>query len=73
MEVNKEKIRYILHFFFDKGEHAKQAAEIVNSAYDADTVTANYVHFWFRRFRSAIFDVKEASRPSSNMSIKSQK
>ncbi|GFX10298.1 histone-lysine N-methyltransferase SETMAR [Trichonephila clavipes] len=62
MEVNKEKIRYILQFFFDKGENASQVAEIVNGAYGVDTVTANYVQFWFRRFRSGIFDVKEAPR-----------
>ncbi|CAK9819611.1 Histone-lysine N-methyltransferase SETMAR [Anthophora plagiata] len=58
MEVNKEKIRYILQFFFDKGENASQAAENVNSVYGPDTVTANYAQFWFRRFRSGIFDVK---------------
>lgn len=62
MEVNKEKIRYILQFFFDKGENASQAAEIVNGVYGADTVTANYVQFWFRRFCSGIFDVKDAPR-----------
>ncbi|GFV69529.1 histone-lysine N-methyltransferase SETMAR [Trichonephila clavipes] len=76
MEVNKEKIRYILQFFFDKGENASQAAEIVNGFYGADTVTANYVQFKFRRFRSGNFDVKDALRtgsPSSKMSIKSQK
>ncbi|KYN37753.1 hypothetical protein ALC56_07952 [Trachymyrmex septentrionalis] len=28
---NKEKIRHILHFFFDKGENASQAAKNVNS------------------------------------------
>ncbi|GFU59838.1 hypothetical protein TNCV_4726061 [Trichonephila clavipes] len=53
MEVNKEKIRYILQFFFDKGKNASQVAEIVNGVYGADTVIANYVQFWFRRFRSA--------------------
>ncbi|GFW15989.1 histone-lysine N-methyltransferase SETMAR [Trichonephila clavipes] len=62
MEVNKEKIRYILQFFFDKGENARQVAEIVNGVYGADTVTANYVHLWFPRFRSGIFDVKDAPR-----------
>lgn len=62
MDVNKEKIRYILQFFFDKGENASQAAEIVNGVYGPDTVTANYVQFWFRRFRSGIFDVKDAPR-----------
>ncbi|GFX34776.1 histone-lysine N-methyltransferase SETMAR [Trichonephila clavipes] len=56
MEVNKEKIRYILQFFFDKGENASKAAEIVNGVYGAYTVTANYVKFWFHRFRSGIFN-----------------
>ncbi|GFX23868.1 mariner Mos1 transposase [Trichonephila clavipes] len=55
MEVNKEKIRYILQFFFDKGENPGQAAESVNGVYGADTVTANYEQFWFRQFRSGIF------------------
>ncbi|KAL9925456.1 histone-lysine N-methyltransferase SETMAR-like [Glossina fuscipes fuscipes] len=62
MEVNKDKIRYILQFFFDKGENASQAAKIVNGVYGSDTVTANYVQFWFRRFRSGIFDVNDAPR-----------
>ncbi|GFX99674.1 histone-lysine N-methyltransferase SETMAR [Trichonephila clavipes] len=62
MEVNKEKIWYILQFFFDKGENANQVAEIVGGVYGIDTVTANYVQFWFRRFRSGIFDVKDAPR-----------
>ncbi|GFW91973.1 histone-lysine N-methyltransferase SETMAR [Trichonephila clavipes] len=37
-------------------------ADIVNGVYGADTATANYVQFWFRRFRSGIFDVKDAPR-----------
>ncbi|GFY10060.1 histone-lysine N-methyltransferase SETMAR [Trichonephila clavipes] len=49
-------------FFFDKGENASQLAEIVNGVYGADTITANYVQFWFRRFRSGTFDVKDAPR-----------
>ncbi|GFX22813.1 histone-lysine N-methyltransferase SETMAR [Trichonephila clavipes] len=73
IEVNKERIRYILQFFFDKGENASQAAEILNGVHDADTVTANYEQVWFRRFRSGIFDVKVAPHLSSKMSIKSQK
>ncbi|GFU78492.1 histone-lysine N-methyltransferase SETMAR [Trichonephila clavipes] len=60
MEVNKEKIRYSLQFFFDKSKIAGQGAEFVHGVYGADTVTANYVQFWFRRFRSGIFDVKDA-------------
>ncbi|GFV80997.1 hypothetical protein TNCV_2269811 [Trichonephila clavipes] len=43
MEVNKEKIRYILHFFFEKGENAKQAAEFVNGTYGAYTVTVDHL------------------------------
>ncbi|GFT53484.1 histone-lysine N-methyltransferase SETMAR [Trichonephila clavipes] len=58
MEVNKENIQYILQFFFDKDENASQVAEIVNGVYGADTVAANYVQFWFHRFRSGIFYVK---------------
>ncbi|GFU70147.1 histone-lysine N-methyltransferase SETMAR [Trichonephila clavipes] len=41
MEINKENIRYILQFFFDKGENASQAVEIVNGVYGVDTVTGN--------------------------------
>ncbi|GFW44066.1 hypothetical protein TNCV_998311 [Trichonephila clavipes] len=52
MEVKKEKIWYILQFFFEKGENSSHAAEIVNGVYGLGTVTANYVQFWFRRFRS---------------------
>ncbi|GFW48852.1 histone-lysine N-methyltransferase SETMAR [Trichonephila clavipes] len=54
MEVNKEKIRFFLQFFFDNGENASQVAEIANCV------------IWFRRFRSGISDVKDApgnSRP----------
>ncbi|XP_078040753.1 histone-lysine N-methyltransferase SETMAR-like [Augochlora pura] len=62
MEVNIEKIWYILQIFFDKGENAGQATEIVNGVYGPDTVTANNTQFWFHRFRSDIFDVKAAAR-----------
>ncbi|GFY15343.1 histone-lysine N-methyltransferase SETMAR [Trichonephila clavipes] len=62
MEVNNEKIRFFLQFFFDKGENASQVAEIANDVYVADTVTANYVQFWFCRFNSDIFDIKDAPR-----------
>ncbi|GFW43752.1 histone-lysine N-methyltransferase SETMAR [Trichonephila clavipes] len=43
-------------------ENTSQVAEITNGVYGADTVTANYVQFWFRRFRSGIFDAKVAPR-----------
>ncbi|GFS68479.1 histone-lysine N-methyltransferase SETMAR [Trichonephila clavipes] len=62
MEVNKEKIRFFLLLFFDIGENASQVTEIANGFYGPNTVTANYVKFWFRQFRSGIFDVKDAPR-----------
>ncbi|GFU47418.1 histone-lysine N-methyltransferase SETMAR [Trichonephila clavipes] len=46
-----------------QGENASQAAEIVHGVYGADIVKANYVQFWFRRFRSGIFDVTGTGRP----------
>ncbi|GFV66212.1 uncharacterized protein TNCV_355921 [Trichonephila clavipes] len=49
MEINKEKNLFLLQFFIDKDENASQGAEIVNGVYGADTVTANYVKFWFQR------------------------
>ncbi|GFW40834.1 histone-lysine N-methyltransferase SETMAR [Trichonephila clavipes] len=36
-------------------------AKIVNGVYGSNTVTANYVQFWFRRFHSGIYDVKDTS------------
>ncbi|GFX04453.1 histone-lysine N-methyltransferase SETMAR [Trichonephila clavipes] len=65
MEVNKEKIRFFLQVFFDKDEIVSQGAEIANGAYGANTVTANYVEFWIRRFRSGIFDFKDAPHTGS--------
>ncbi|GFU68181.1 histonelysine Nmethyltransferase SETMARlike [Trichonephila clavipes] len=69
---NNFKFMLVVKFFFDKSnvclrlknvcENAIQVAEIANGVYGADTVTANYVLFWFRRFRSGIFDVKDAPR-----------
>ncbi|GFW37626.1 hypothetical protein TNCV_4028221 [Trichonephila clavipes] len=41
-----------------QGENTNHVAEIANGVYGAETVTANYVQSWFRRFRSGIFDVK---------------
>ncbi|GFT86832.1 histone-lysine N-methyltransferase SETMAR [Trichonephila clavipes] len=45
-----------------QSENASKAVEIVNGVYGADTVTANYVQFWLRRFCSGIFDLKDAPR-----------
>ncbi|GFW38033.1 histone-lysine N-methyltransferase SETMAR [Trichonephila clavipes] len=61
-EVNKEKIWSFLQIFFHNGENVSQRAEIANGVCGADTVTTNYVQFWFRRFRSGIFEFKDAPR-----------
>ncbi|GFW17148.1 histone-lysine N-methyltransferase SETMAR [Trichonephila clavipes] len=43
-------------------KRTNQVAAIVHGANGADTITANSVQFWFRRFRSGIFDAKNAPR-----------
>ncbi|GFX79501.1 hypothetical protein TNCV_824901 [Trichonephila clavipes] len=48
-----------------QGENASHATEIVNGVYGVNAVTANYAQFWFHRFRSGIFDVKDALRTGS--------
>ncbi|GFW17643.1 transposable element Tcb2 transposase [Trichonephila clavipes] len=48
-------------FFFDKGKMQVRWLKL-HMVFGADTVTANYVQFWFRRFRSGIFDVEDAPR-----------
>ena len=60
MEVEEEKIQYILQFFFDKDETASQVVEIVNDLYDLNTGTANSVKFWFYQFCWSIFHAKDA-------------
>ncbi|XP_040575887.1 histone-lysine N-methyltransferase SETMAR-like [Lepeophtheirus salmonis] len=62
MDTSKEKISHILQFYFDKGENATQAAENVNSVYGPDTITDNDAQFWYIRFYSGIFDVKDVAR-----------
>ncbi|GFU83107.1 histone-lysine N-methyltransferase SETMAR [Trichonephila clavipes] len=41
--------------WFSNSENASQVAEIANGVYGADTVTANYVQFWFRRLGSDLY------------------
>ncbi|GFV81985.1 hypothetical protein TNCV_3151831 [Trichonephila clavipes] len=45
-EVHKEKIRYILQFFLNKGENASQMAEMSNGVYgiERDTVTQTHAN-----------------------------
>lgn len=61
MDISKEKLPNISQFLFDKGKTASKVAENVNKFYSFDTVTANYAQFWFCRFHSGNFDVKDTS------------
>ncbi|GFQ86550.1 histone-lysine N-methyltransferase SETMAR [Trichonephila clavata] len=49
-------------FFLDKGKNESQVAEIVNGVHGSNTITANYVQFWFRRFLSGMPVVKNVDR-----------
>ena len=39
MEINKEKIRYILQYHYDKGKNAAQACEKICAIYGEDTLS----------------------------------
>jgi len=39
MEINKEKIRYILQYHYDKGKNAPQACEKIYAIYSEDTLS----------------------------------
>ena len=39
MEINKEKIRYILQYHYDKGKNAAQACEKIRAIYGEDTLS----------------------------------
>lgn len=60
MEQNKEKIRYILQFYFDKDTNAAQACEKICAVYNQGTLLESVTRKWFARFRSGNFDVKDA-------------
>jgi len=39
MEINKEKIRYILQYHYDKGKNTAQACEKICAIYGKDTLS----------------------------------
>lgn len=57
-----EKIRYILEFFFDKGEKAAQAHKNICAVYGEDAVSYPTAKRWFVRLISGNFDVKDSPR-----------
>jgi len=56
MEKNKEKIRHILKYYYDKGKNASQAANKTCAVYEPDTQR------WFQRFHSGVDEVENAPR-----------
>jgi len=55
MEINKEKIRYILQYH-DKGKNATQACEKICAIYGEDTLSKSAARKWFTRFRAGNFE-----------------
>ena len=63
MEVPKEEIRHILHFYYLKGKHASKATKKICDVYGADTLSVRVAQQWFERFRSGVVEVNDAPRP----------
>ena len=62
LEVNKEKIRYILQYYYDKGKNAAQACEKICAIYGEDTLSKSAARKWFAHFYTGNFDMKDESR-----------
>jgi len=71
MEINKEKIRYILQYHYGKGKNAAQACEKICAIYGAKTLSKSAARKWFARFRAGNFDVKDESRSGRSITEKS--
>jgi len=70
MEINNEKIRYILQYHYDKGKNAAQACEKIYAIYE-DILSKSAARKWFARFRAGNFDVKDEPRSSRPITEKS--
>ncbi len=62
MEQNKEKIRHILQYYYDKGKNASHAANKICAVYGPDTVSISTAQRWFQRFRSGAEVIEDAPR-----------
>jgi len=60
MSENKEEIRYILKFYYKKGNNATQAAKKNCDVYGHDAVSVRVAQSWFKRFQPGNFDIKDA-------------
>ena len=61
---NKEKIRYILQYHYDKGKNVAQICEKICAIYAIyeDTLSKSTARKWFARFRAGNFDMKDEPR-----------
>lgn len=57
MSKNKEKIRYILKFYYKKGKNTIQIAKKIY-VYEHDAVSVYVVQSWFKRFHLKILMLK---------------
>ena len=62
MDQNKDKIRYILQYHFDKGDNASQACEKIRALHSKGAVSKSAAPKWFARFRSKNLHVKDEPR-----------
>ncbi|EGI59943.1 Histone-lysine N-methyltransferase SETMAR [Acromyrmex echinatior] len=71
MEINKEKIHYILQYYYDIGKNAAQTYEKICAIYGEDTLSKSAAWKWFTRFRTENFDVKDEPRSGRPITEKS--
>jgi len=71
MEINKEKIRYILQYHYDKDKNAAQACDKICAIYGEDTLSKSAARKWFVRFRAGNFYVKDEPRSDRPITEKS--
>ena len=62
IEVSKEEIRHILHFYYLKRKKASKATKKICDVYGADTLSVRVAQQWFERFRSGVVKVNDAPR-----------
>ena len=62
MEQNKEKIRHILQYYYDKCIFASHAANKICAVYLPDTVSIATAQRWFQCFRSGAEVIEDALR-----------
>ncbi|GFX24909.1 histone-lysine N-methyltransferase SETMAR [Trichonephila clavipes] len=69
MEISKEKVMYVLQFFFDKGKNASQTTKTVNGVYGLNAAKTSYIQFWFCRFLSGMPVVKKNVDKNTEMIV----